>query len=161
MRPRLQRPLRASTGGFALLYALMVLAVLAGAGAVVAQRWAEQVGRAREQQLLRVGDAMAKALADYRASTPSLDRRFPARLEDLVLDPRFGNPRHHLRQLYPDPMTGQTDWQLVRDAQGGIVGVRSRADRPTWRRTPQRLDFVDLPAATQVSQWMFTPRMPP
>ncbi|WP_157275331.1 type II secretion system protein [Pelomonas sp. Root1444] len=151
----------ASTAGFALLYVLMMLTVLAGAGAVVAQRWAEQVGRAKEQQLLRVGDAMAKALADYRASTPSLDKRFPARLEDLVLDPRFGNPRHHLRQLYPDPMTGQADWQVIRDAQGGIVGVHSRSERPTWRRVPQRLNFVDLPAATHVSQWMFTPRMLP
>jgi type II secretory pathway pseudopilin PulG len=139
----------------------MVLAVLAGAVSVVTQRLSEQIARSKELQLLHVGDAMAKALATYRASTPGLDKRFPSRLEDLVLDRRFGNPRHHLRQLYADPMTGKADWQLLRDPRGGIVGVRSRSDRPTWRRVPQHLDFVDLPAATEVSQWVFAPRMFP
>ncbi|MFG6488765.1 hypothetical protein ACG04R_18920 [Roseateles sp. BYS78W] len=144
-----------------MLYVLMVLAVLAGTVSVVAQRWSDQVARAKELQLLRVGDAIAKALAAYQASTPGVDKRFPPRLEDLVLDLRFGNPRHHLRELYPDPMTGRPDWQLLRDSRGGIVGVRSSSDRPTWRRVPQRMDFVDLPAATRVSQWVFTPRMFP
>jgi hypothetical protein len=40
--------------------------------------------------------------------------------------PRFPGKRRHLRRLYPDPMTGQADWVLLRQGDH-IIGVRSRA----------------------------------
>ena len=39
---------------------------------------------------------------------------FDTRLElaDLVTDERSVVPRHFLRQIYRDPMTGQADWPI-------------------------------------------------
>ena len=96
--------------GFGWLLVLMMLAIASAAGAAVAQRWSDQMAREKERQLLRVGDAFARALADYHASSPGSDKRFPPTLEQLVLDTRFVGTRRHLRTIYPDPLTGQPDW---------------------------------------------------
>ena len=149
-----------SQRGFSWLLVLMVLAVASAAGAAVAQRWSDQMAREKERQLLRVGDAFARALADYHRSSPGSDKRFPPTLEQLVLDTRFVGTRRHLRTIYPDPLTGQPDWVLVRDARGDISGIRSRAEQQPWVRVPQRLGATDLPAAQRYAEWIFTPRQP-
>jgi hypothetical protein len=56
-------------------------------------------------------------------------RRRPARLEDLLQDPRYPSTRRHLRKLYADPITGQASWGLVQASDGsGIIGVHSLSD---------------------------------
>lgn len=147
--------------GFAWLFVLMTLAVASAAASVVAQRWSDQASREKERQLLRIGDAYARALAEYRASSPGSDKRYPPTLEQLVLDTRFVGIRRHLRTLYADPLTGHADWVLLRDGRGDIVGVRSRCEQRPWARTPQQLDHTDLPAAERYADWVFTPRQPP
>jgi type II secretory pathway pseudopilin PulG len=146
--------------GFGWLIVLTTLAVASAAGAAVVQRWSGQMAREKERQLLRVGDAFARALADYHASSPGSDKRYPPTLEQLVLDTRFVGTRRHLRSIYPDPFTGQADWVLVRDGRGNISGIHSRAEQQPWTRVPRRLDATDLPAAERYADWVFTPRQP-
>jgi type II secretory pathway pseudopilin PulG len=146
--------------GFGWLFVLIMLAVTSATGALVAQRWSDQMSREKERLLLRVGNAYAQALAEYRASSPGSDKRYPQTLEQLVLDDRFVGKRRHLRTLYADPITGQPDWVLLRDARGDITGVRSRSEKQPWVRVAQRLDFTDLPAAERYADWAFTPRQP-
>jgi type II secretory pathway pseudopilin PulG len=147
--------------GFAWLLVLTMLAVTSAAGATVAQRWSDQSSREKERQLLRIGDAYARALADYRASSPGSDKRYPPSLEQLVLDTRFVGIRRHLRTLYADPLTGQADWIVVRDLRGDIIGLHSRSALKPWASTPQSLDNTDLPAAARYADWIFTPRQAP
>lgn len=137
-----------------------MLAVASAAGAVVAQRWSDQTSREKERQLLRIGNAYARALAEYRASSPGTDKRYPPTLEQLLLDTRFVGTRRHLRTLYADPMTGKADWVLVRDARGDIMGVRSQSEQRPWARVAQSLEFIDVPAAERYSDWIFVPRSP-
>ena len=151
---------RGEQQGFAWVFVLAALALASAAGALVAQRWSDKTARGKEQMLLRIGDEYARALADYRTSSPGSDKRYPASLEQLVLDTRFVGLRRHLRKLYPDPMTGQPDWVLLRDPRGDIIGLRSRSEQQPWARVPQRLAHVDLPAAQQYAGWVFTPRAP-
>lgn len=146
--------------GFGWLFVLMTLAVASAAGSAVAQRWSDQISREKERQLLRVGEAYARALAEYRADSPGSDKRYPRSLEQLVLDDRFVGTRRHLRELYPDPITGQADWALLRDARGDIMGLHSRSEQRPWARLPLRLDSTDLPAANRYADWAFTPRLP-
>lgn len=146
--------------GFGWLLVLAVVAVTSSAGAAVAQRWSDQIAREKERQLLRVGDLYARALAEYHADSPGSDKRYPPTLEQLVLDTRFVGTRRHLRQLYPDPLTGRADWVLLRDSRGDIIGVRSRSEQRPWVRVPQRLEFTDLPAADRYADWAFRPRSP-
>lgn len=161
MRHGERRGERLTQRGFAWLLVLMLLAVASAAGAVVAQRWSDRSAREQEAQLLRVGDAYARALADYHSSSPGSDKRYPPTLEQLLLDTRFVGSRRHLRRLYPDPITAQADWVLLRDARGDIVGLHSRSDQRPWARVPQRLDATDLPAAERYADWIFTPRTAP
>jgi len=146
--------------GFGWIFVLIMLAVASATGAVVAQRWSDRMARDKERQLLRVGDAYAQALANYRASSPGSDKRYPQTLEQLVLDTRFVGTRRHLRTLYSDPMTGQADWVLLRDERGDISGIRSCSEQRPWARVAQHLDFTDLPAAERYADWAFIPRQP-
>src|SRR6516162_10687659 len=84
--------------------------------------WTTTVQREREAQLLWVGDA-------YRAAIGSFYRhggRYPESLQQLVQDDRSPVTLRHLRQLYPDPMTGAADWTLIPDPMSQhIMGVAS------------------------------------
>lgn len=159
-RPSKRRAAVHGQGGFGWLFVLMTLALASAAGSVVAQRWSDQISREKELQLLRIGEAYARALAEYRADSLGSDKRYPPSLEQLVFDTRFVGTRRHLRELYADPMTGQADWVLLRDARGDIMGLRSRSEQRPWARVPLRLDSTDLPAADRYADWAFTPRLP-
>jgi len=111
-------------GGAVYLFVIFAIAVsgvlLAGFGQV----WATAARREKEVQLLHVGNAYRQAIASYYAATPGEQKQFPQTLNDLLLDKRFPYVRRHLRHLYPDPMSGQANWGLIRE-QGRIVGVYS------------------------------------
>src|SRR5262249_55589670 len=67
---------------------------------------------------------------------------------------RFPFVVRHLRRYYADPMTGQRDWVLVRNLEGGIVGVRSRSElRPIKQALfPEGLAFG---SAVSYGEWRF------
>lgn len=111
-------------GGFTYI-GLLAMVVIVGLMLTMAGRvWSTTEQREREAQLLFIGHAYRAAIASYFA----LGHRYPASLEDLVLDQRFPEPKRHLRQLYADPITGQPDWSLVMTPDGqGIMGVTSNS----------------------------------
>ena len=122
-------PARArAQSGFTYLGLLFAVAVLGITLATVGIVWSTQIRREREAQLLWVGDQYRVAIAHYRAFGGQL----PLALTDLVSDPRVPEPRRFLRRLYPDPMTGRADWQLITMPGGsGIIGVASSSqDKP-------------------------------
>ncbi|MBV8852657.1 MAG: type II secretion system protein [Sinobacteraceae bacterium] len=131
----LPRP-RRREGGFTYV-GLLVIVVIAGLMLSMASRvWSTTAQRERETQLLFIGHAYRTAIASYFAT----GHRYPASLEDLVLDQRFPEPKRHLRQLYADPMTGQVDWSLVMTPDGhGIMGVASNS-----QSKPIKLDGFEL-----------------
>jgi type II secretory pathway pseudopilin PulG len=104
--------------------ALLFVVIAFGIGlASVALVWHTAARRNKEAELLFVGKQYREAIVSYYTSG---QREFPARLEDLLLDPRFPNVRRHLRRLYRDPMTDGTEWGLVKLGDR-IVGVYSLA----------------------------------
>jgi type II secretory pathway pseudopilin PulG len=116
--------------------------------------WTTTAQREREAQLLFVGDAFRTAIGKYYESGP-LAHQLPQDLDDLVLDKRVPLPRRYLRRIYLDPMTGQADWQILRDPDGGIVGVSSSSQRTPIKRanfTAQDAQFTD---AKCYCEWKF------
>jgi type II secretory pathway pseudopilin PulG len=115
-------------GGFTYLGLLFAVAVLGITLATIGVVWSTQARREREAELLWVGDQYRNAIAQYR----NYGGQLPLALTDLVQDPRVPLPRRFLRRLYPDPMTGQADWQLITVPGGnGIIGVASSSqDKP-------------------------------
>src|SRR6202047_4079916 len=102
-----------------LLFAVVIIGLML---TVVARVWRTTVQREREAQLLWAGHAYRMAISSYFA----LGYQYPTTLQDLVTDERFPVPKHHLRRLYVDPMTGHADWSLVLTPSGqGVMGVAS------------------------------------
>ena len=114
--------------GFTFIGLLFAIAILGLALSAVGVVWSTQVRREREEQLLWVGDQYRTAIAQYRVFGGQL----PLALADLIVDSRVPVPRRFLRRLYPDPMTGKADWQLIMASGGnGIIGVASSSqDKP-------------------------------
>lgn len=127
------------------LLLLIFLVAIAGAGlARLGESWPLQMQREREAELLFRGQQFRAALQAYQAASPPGGPDLPATLEELLEDRRAVPPRHWLRQIYADPFTGLPDWQLLRDAQGGITGLHSRSRQPARR-------IHDLPVPVQAA----------
>lgn len=115
----------------------------------------QQAQRERETDLLRVGQAYARAIGAYYESTPGSVKRWPQSLEDLVEDKRQVTIQRHLREIYPDPVTRSRTWGQVIANGGGIQGVYSQSAEAPIRVGPVQLDTLMLPAASRYAQWLF------
>jgi type II secretory pathway pseudopilin PulG len=131
--------MRIGERGFTYVAWLWAVALAGALLAAAATAWSGRAERADEREWLFRGAQVALALERWQAAVPGAPG--PQRLEDLLLDTRLSPPQRHLRRLWADPASGQADWLLERDAAGGIVGVRSRSERP------QRLLSMADPAA--------------
>jgi type II secretory pathway pseudopilin PulG len=152
-----QRVLRnnaASNAGFTYVWLLLAVAFMAAGLAAVAELATTAMRRDKEAELLFVGDEFARAIAQYRASS-SGSPQYPQRLEDLLADKRFPNVRRHLRRIYPDPMTGSTEWGLVRGPGGGIVGVYSRSTTQPLKSANFPKGYEAFASATSYADWRF------
>ena len=124
--------------GFTYIGLLVTVAIMGLFLTLVARVWSTSEQREREKQLLWVGHAYRMAISSYFAA----GHRFPATLQDLLQDERTPVPAHHLRRLYPDPMSGKPDWTLVLTPDGqGIMGVASSTKVMPLKR--RKFDFVD------------------
>jgi type II secretory pathway pseudopilin PulG len=109
--------------GVTYLALLLAIALVSSVLAASATVWSQVQRHEREKQLLWAGDQFRRALAAYSRSG---NGTYPRTLEDLLDDRRGPARRRHLRQIYEDPMTRGSDWGLIRNPQGGIIGVYSR-----------------------------------
>ena len=131
---------------------MLFVVVAFGLGlASVALVWRTAVQRDREAELLFVGKQYRQAIASYYASGQS---EFPARLDDLLLDPRFPDVRRHLRRLYRDPMTGATEWGLVKVGER-IIGVYSLGAGTPLREVPTGSPDDPPIGGTSYADWKF------
>ncbi len=113
---------------------LLIAIIFFGLGSVGAARVLASSERAeREAELLFLGNQVRQAIASYHAAGQGA-ARFPEKLEDLLLDPRFPATKRHLRRIPVDPITGTSEWGLVAAPQGGIIGVHSLSEREPMKR---------------------------
>lgn len=134
-----------------MLLAIAILGIgLAAAGTV----WTLQAQREREAQLLFVGHAYRDAIARYYSGGP-VAHQLPQELAELLQDERQPLARRYLRQLYPDPMTGRADWQLLRDPDGGIYGVASSSQHVPLKRANFTDEDVEFAGADCYCKWRF------
>lgn len=152
---------RRTQAGFAFLWTLLLLAMIAGALALVVEVETTLAQREKERELISIGRQFRAAIARYRDTpVPSGQREFPASLDDLLLDPRTGGTRRHLRKVFVDPMTGRAEWGLVRQ-EGRIVGVHSLSDRAPIKQDGFEPEDSGLRGRQHLSEWVFGPAGPP
>ena len=106
----------------------------------VSRVWTTTEQREREIELIYIGHTYRMAISSYYAA----GHQFPLTLQDLLTDDRFPIPKHHLRRLYADPMTGNADWRLIMSPTGvGIMGVASSSQAAPIKRAG--FDDIDPP----------------
>lgn len=121
----------ATQRGYTYIGLLVSVVILGLMLTMVARVWSTTERRERETQLLWIGHAYRTAIASYF----SMGNQYPLTLELLLTDDRSPVPKHHLRQLYADPMTGKADWTLVMSPTGqGIMGVASSSEASPIKR---------------------------
>jgi len=156
-----ERRRRAAQAGFTYVALLAIVALIGIALAAIGTRWADQVQREREQQLLRVGQLYAQALLSYHRGSPGSDKTWPRDMSELLQDPRMLGTVRHLRAPYTDPMVPGQPFGVIRAADGSIRGVFSTSTATPFRDGPVDLDVVVLPPARHYADWQFTPKVDP
>lgn len=141
--------------GLVLLALLLTLALGAIALMTAVDVWSMTMQRAREQELLFVGDQYRQAIERYYlGAPPGAARVLPARLEDLLEDDRYPTPVRHLRRLYPDPITGSADWGLLRSG-GRIAGVYSLSERVPVKQAEFAPGYQSFTGKASYREWKF------
>lgn len=149
-------PHRAKQRGLVLLAILLFILVATLAAGSMVQVYQTQTQREKEEQLLFVGDQYRRAIQAYfNTFPPGSARAWPPSLEVLLNDTRFPTPIQHLRRLYPDPMTGKADWQLVTDG-GGLSGVRSRSTLAPFKVSDFPEPYKNFENQTSYGDWVFS-----
>lgn len=120
--------------GFTYLLVLFFIASIAVGLSAVGELWSTSRQQEREVELLFAGNAIRQAIGAYYLATPGPLKQYPASLEQLLKDPRFPDTQRYLRRLYPDPITGSTEWALIKAPQGGIMGVASASEAAPLKR---------------------------
>jgi type II secretory pathway pseudopilin PulG len=142
--------------GFTYIGLLILIAVIGVAATASVQLGVVLQRRAAEEQLLDIGMQFRNALISYANATPVGQKRAPSSLQDLLKDPRYPNPRRHLRKLDADPLTGKEEWGIVSWPDGsGIAGVYSLS-----KACPIKIGRFDAPfqsfeGKTSYQDWLF------
>jgi type II secretory pathway pseudopilin PulG len=152
---------RRAARGFTYLWLLAAMAVVGIAMAAVGPVWATQAQREREAELIRVGEAYARAIEHYRAMTPRGASPSPRSVDDLLADPRFAAPVRHLRSAYTDPLQPGRPLEPVLDATGGLAGVRSTSTLEPLLRVAWTDGTHTLAPAPRYCDWQFLAQISP
>jgi type II secretory pathway pseudopilin PulG len=150
---------RERSRGLVLLAFLLALALGGIALMAAVDVWSLARQRAREQELLFVGDQYRKAILRYYMSAPpGAGRALPASLEDLLEDDRYPVPVHHLRRLYPDPITDSAEWGVVRAGER-IAGVYSLSEKEPVKQAGFAPGYQQFNGMTSYRDWVFAPTL--
>lgn len=132
-------------GGFTYLALLWWVAISGVMLAALGTQWKLEATRQREAELVFRGAQIQAALEAYQINTPAGQPALPERLSDLLDDTRQGEPRHHLRRLWADPITSGP-WGLLRTEDGRIRGVYS---------TSPNKPLTGPESVNSYSEWLF------
>jgi type II secretory pathway pseudopilin PulG len=141
--------------GMAYLGLLLLLVILSSAMTGAAMLYSTLQQRAKEQEMLRVGNAIRLAIGRYYNNTPGVVKQYPKALEDLLRDQRHIQAQRYIREIYRDPFTGNRNWGMLIASDGGIMGVYSlSADKPLKINNfrPREQSFKDK---KEYGQWIF------
>jgi len=147
---------RRPAAGFTYLGMLILLAVLGLVGAAGLKMGTLLQRAAAEEELLEIGAQFSEALRSYAAATPQGQPQQPPSLQDLLKDPRFPNPRRHLRKIFVDPVTGKAEWGILYVGDKvGVLGVYSLSNARPLKVANFDIRFLGLENRERISDWKF------
>jgi type II secretory pathway pseudopilin PulG len=138
--------------GFTYLTVLFLVAFMGLGLSIAGEVWHTSLMREREAQLLYAGNQYRRAIERYYLSGL---KQFPRTLEDLLKDPRKPGTERYLRKLYPDPLSGKSEWGIVKAPDGGIMGVFSQSEDKPIKTAGFALVNRDFEGAEKYADWKF------
>lgn len=147
---------RSPARGFTYLGLLILLAIL-GLVAAAGLKYGTLLQRAAaEEELLEIGAQFSEALRSYAAATPQGQPQQPPSLKELLKDPRYPNPRRHLRKMFVDPVTGKAEWGLIYlGDKVGVIGVYSLSTARPLKIANFDIRFQNMENRERHSDWKF------
>ncbi len=141
--------------GFAYMALLVVIfASSLALGTALPDKY-QQAKRERETQLLFVGLQYANAIRMFYENPYVSVKRYPQTLDELLVDNRTMVPRHHLRQLYRDPIMDSTEWGLLKNEEDQIIGVYSLSKAKSLRTNFGEQEMVAIAAGDKYEDIKF------
>ena len=137
--------------GFTLMGAMIMVAAMGAGLAAYGQMASHAAQREKEAELLFRGNQYRQAIEAYYKK----EQKYPKALAELVEDKRYPTPAHHLRKLYPDPITGQADWGIMEAPGGGVMGVFSKSDAEPIKSGGFSLANKTFADAKRYMDWQF------
>ncbi|WP_063786753.1 type II secretion system protein [Caballeronia cordobensis] len=139
--------------GFGMLWALVCVALIGIYLMEVGTVWTTQVKRAKEDELLRRGDAIRRAIVAYVQADQS--GAYPKSFDDLLRDPRVSFVRRFLREPYADPMTNG-EWLFERGPGGELYGVYSASGDEPLKKDGFPDQYAGFALKPTYQEWKFT-----
>lgn len=144
-----------SQQGFTYIGVLIAVSLIGLGLALAGQTWRVSVKREKEARLLFIGHQFRHAIADYYNSSPGSIKQYPASLEDLLKDNRYPGIRRYLRRIYPDPVTGTSEWGLVKAPGNGIAGVYSLSEKTPIKQGNFLEEDAGFEGRNSYREWRF------
>lgn len=145
--------------GFTYLGLIILVAIIGLVGAAGMKMGALFQHAAAEEELLEIGAQFSEALRSYAAATPPGQKQQPPSLQELLKDPRFPNPRRHLRKIFIDPVTGKAEWGVIYlEDKVGVIGVYSLSQRQPLKIANFDIRFENMENREHISDWKFIMR---
>jgi type II secretory pathway pseudopilin PulG len=141
--------------GFSYMVALFAVAIIGVMSTRAMQNLQTMEQREREDDLLFVGQAYLRAIAQYHDQSPGTVKRYPPDLQSLLLDERAVRVRRPLRRLYSDPVGKSNQWGTVEAPDGGVMGVYSLSPQTPVKRTGFPAALEQFEGATSYQDWKF------
>ncbi len=143
--------------GFTLLGLLFLVAGLGVAMAALGTVWHTAAQREKERELLFIGNQYRQAIETFwKMPLPvGTVRRLPKNFNELLSDSRFPTTVRHLRRIYRDPMTGEPEWGLVKEPDGGISGVYSQSTDQPFKIAGFPAVYAHFEEAKNYRDWVF------
>ncbi|MET3106040.1 type II secretory pathway pseudopilin PulG [Oxalobacteraceae bacterium GrIS 1.18] len=144
--------------GFTYLGLIILVTIIGLVATMSLQVGALVQRRDAENELLLIGREYVDALQRYYNATPAGQPSLPTRLDDLLLDPRFPDLKHHLRKLYIDPMTGNNEWGVLYGSSegfNGIIGIYSLSEAVPIKQDNFESPFDYFKGKKSYRDWIF------
>ncbi|MDP2031420.1 MAG: type II secretion system protein [Thiobacillus sp.] len=140
--------------GFSYLFVLMLIALIGFGLALAGTLWSTDAQRAREADLLFIGEQYRQAIRSYY-ELDSAQPRLPQSIDELLEDNRRPNIVRHLRRGYRDPLT-RGEFEAIRAPDtNGILGVYSRSTGKPFKQTGFFPEQQTFSKADSYSEWRF------
>ena len=140
--------------GFAYLYVLLLIALIGMGLAAAGTLWRTDAQRAREAELLFIGNQYRQAIKNYYELEPG-QPRLPQSIDDLLEDNRRPDSVRHLRRAYRDPLTGGELVPIRAPDNQGIVGVVSQSPGRPYKLAGFLPEDETFSGAASYADWRF------